>query len=266
MSAKVIAFVNSKGGVGKTTSAINVATQLRIKRKKVLIVDLDPQGDASYMMGLNLDDVKDSHIGHALMDPTVFENTIYEKEFIKKDGNKVSRKDIYISPAHEVLDTVANHLINDIARETKLSKCLTQVKDDYDYIILDCPPNKGVTFVNALGAADFYILVVDSEPLAMKNIITNTNIVRDVQENINPKLALLGVLLTKFESSTSLHQAVLEALESKFTKKVFNVKIPKNIDVAEASSAPLCSHSAKSKGNLAYIELTKEILKKVKAQ
>ncbi|NQZ58712.1 MAG: ParA family protein [Lentisphaeraceae bacterium] len=264
MSAKVISFINSKGGVAKTTSAVNIATQLRIKRKKVLLVDLDPQGDASYMLGLNSEGVAEAHIGHALMKPEVFAKTIYTVDFIKKTGNKKSTRDISVCPAHAELDDVVNHLMNQIARELRLQQCLEQVKDDYDYIILDCPPNLGVSSINALVASDFYVLVVDSEPLAMKNIIPNSNAVAQVQASLNANLKLLGVLFTKYDQQTGLHKQVVEVITETFGNNVFKNKIPRNIEIAEAAGKPLCEHAPRSKGNLAYTAAAEELIKRVK--
>ena len=264
MSAKIISFINSKGGVAKTTSAVNIATQLRIKRKRVLLVDLDPQGDASYMLGLDADSVSEAHIGHALMKPDIFKNTIYNVEFIKKTGNKKSKRNIAVCPAHSELDDVVNHLMNQIARELRLQQCLEMVKDDYDYIILDCPPNLGVSSINALVASHFYVLVVDSEPLAMKNIVPNSNAVSQVQASLNNQLQLLGVLFTKHDHKTGLHKQVADSITEAFDNNVFKVRIPRNIEIAEAAGKPLCEHAPRSKGNIAYTAATEELIKRVK--
>jgi chromosome partitioning protein len=264
MSAKVICFTNCKGGVAKTTSAVNVATQLRLKKKKVLLIDLDPQGDASYMMGLTKDDVGAAHIGHALIDPQCFKKTIYAVEFLKKDGNKKSHRDFYISPAHPQLAEVENSLMTKISRERILKECIDSVRQEYDFIIIDCAPSLGVCTVNALAASDYYVLVVDSEPLAMKNIAPNTDVVRIVQGAVNSDLKLLSVLFTKYDNQTSLHRQVVENVTEVFDGNVFKNKIPKNIEIAESAGSPLCGYAPRSKGCLAYVAVTEELLKKIK--
>lgn len=263
MPAKVISFINSKGGTGKTTSAVNVAAQLRMQRKKVLLVDLDPQANATIMYGLDKEQIKAAHVGHALLNPDDFIHTIYKVNFVKKDGHKKLKRDIDICPSYKDLDDVCIALMPQISRETRLKKCIDNVRDSYDYIILDCPPNYGLCSVNALAASDFYIPVADCEPLSMINLEIHIDIIKQIQQNINSSLTCLGVLFTKY-NATKIHNKTVAIVTEAFNNNVFNINIPNNIKFPEAFNMPICSHAPNSKGNIAYFDAVKELLRRVK--
>lgn len=262
MPAKVISFINSKGGVAKSTSAFNISCHLRLMRKRVLLIDLDPQGGATSLMGLSPDDLEYGNIGHALLDSKVFKDIIYQVDFIERKGNKKLKRNLSICPADSDLHYTEERLIVEMAREVRLKRCLEDI-EDFDFVLIDNAPSLGLCPINGLVASDFYIPVVDSSPLAMRTLGSNTDLVEKVQENFNEDLTCLGVLFTRC-NQYRIHKKIIKEVTTLFGNNVFKNSIPESVKIKEAFNRPLCDYAPKSAGNLAYKEVAKELIKRVK--
>lgn len=254
---KVISLVNQKGGVGKTTTSINLSASLAVEGKKVLLVDLDPQGNATTGVGFNKGDID-------LSIYDVFNGTCEIKEAILH----TKFKDLDLLPSSLQLAGVDIELM-DKGREdpnfrmsfqlkTKIDLC----KDNYDYIIVDCPPTLGVITTNALVASDSVIIPVQCEFYALEGITQLLNAIMLTKKKLNPNLKLEGVLLTMFDSRANLSIEVIEEIRSYFKDKVYTTLIPRLIRLAEAPShgKPIIAYDPKSKGSLAYMNLAKEVI------
>lgn len=278
MAATIISVINCKGGVGKTATTISLATSLREKRKKVLVVDIDFQADSTFILGVEESYVKNSHVGVALKHPEVFPDLIEEVVYFKKEGNKKRKRTIDLCPSHQSLKDVLHYLVvNDVtAKDVRLKAAIKTVKDNYDYILIDCGAKLALDTINALAASDYYIPIVDSKPLATKNLKVMDSCIEDVKYH-NPELKSLGTLLTMYDHRKKLHRGIRESIDHHFTqlKKEnpdsfenlpFKTNIPDNIEVAECTleMIPLCQYAPRSKGHQAYLELTEEIIKRVK--
>ncbi len=249
---QTIAVLNQKGGVGKTTTTINVATCLQKAGKSVLIVDLDPQGNATSGIGLNKGDFAQTTYtvltgGDHLADAIV----------------EVPRLGLSIVPANASLAAAETDLASELMRESKLKEALTGVA--YDFILIDCPPALGLLTINALTAATWVLIPVQTEYYAMEGLSQLLKVVQRIRQGLNPDLELLGVVATMFDNRTSLSGQVFEELKKHFSDKVFNTVIPRNIRLAEAPSygKTILEHDRWSKGARAYKQLTKEIEKRV---
>ena len=249
---QTIAVLNQKGGVGKTTTAINVATCLQKAGKSVLIIDLDPQGNATSGIGLEKGD---------------FAQTTYT--VITGGGSlseaivEVPRLGLSIVPANASLAAAETDLASELMRESKLKQALTEAA--YDYVLIDCPPALGLLTINALTAANWVLIPVQTEYYAMEGLSQLLEVVQRIRQGLNPNLELLGVVATMFDSRTSLSGQVLAELKKHFGDKVFNAVIPRNIRLAEAPSygKTIMEHDKWSKGARAYKQLTKEIENRV---
>lgn len=261
MAATVISFVNSKGGAAKTTSAVNVATHLRNLKKKVLLIDMDPQADASFMMGLRPGDVEAAHIGHAMLNPDDFKKVLYTVPFVKKDGNKKFKREIDVCPSHNQLNDVSLQVMGHVAREQKLKRGIAAIKDDYDYIIIDCPPAEGVCTLNALAASDYYIIHV-SDLHAQKNIEPTQYMVADVKM-INENLKLLGIVFTRF-TKKAVSKVIVDQVTEEFKKEVFKTRIRERAELSDVVTMPICSYKSSCDGNKDYAALAAELHKRVK--
>jgi len=254
---KVISIVNQKGGVGKTTSSINLASSLGLLGKRVLLIDLDPQGNASTGVGFDKGDI-DKSIYDALIGRADIKQVIFKTDF----------KNLYLTPATINLAGVDIELIERSRNEEgfskagQLKKCLDSIKDKFDYLIIDCPPSLGILTTNALTASDSVIIPVQCEFFALEGITQLLNTIMLAQRNLNPELDIEGVLLTMFDSRTNLGLEVVEDIRSYFKERVYDTIVPRLIRLSEAPShgKPIAEYDSSSKGHHAYLNLAKEVI------
>ncbi len=254
---KIISLINQKGGVGKTTTSINLSASLALLNKKVLLIDLDPQCNATTGIGLNKGEIEKSIYN-------VLNNTAPIKETIIK----TKYKNLYVLPANinlagidiEIMEQGRNK--ENFIKSEQLKIHLMEVKDDFDFIIIDCPPALGVITTNALTASDSVIIPVQCEFFALEGITQLLKAVMYTQQNLNPNLSIEGVLLTMLDSRTNLGLEVVEEIRSYFKDKVYNTIIPRLIRLTEAPShgKPIIAYDPKSRGSEAYLNLAKEVI------
>lgn len=249
---QTIAVLNQKGGVGKTTTTINVATCLQKTGKSVLIIDLDPQGNATSGIGLQKEDYTQTTYSVITGGCSLAEAIV-----------EVPRLGIGVVPANSSLAAAETDLAGELMRESKLKEALTGVT--YDFILIDCPPALGLLTINALTAADYVLIPVQTEYYAMEGLSQLLSVVQRIRAGLNPDLELLGVIATMFDSRTSLSGQVLEELKKHFGDKVFDTVIPRNVRLAEAPSygKTILEHDKWSKGARSYKQLAREIEKRL---
>lgn len=249
---KVIAIFNQKGGVGKTTTNINLATCLALKGKKILIIDIDPQGNTTSGIGI---DKKN-------LDNTIYEVLVLENIDPKKAILPTIVKDLYIIPSSVKLAGAEVELVELEAREKKLKKAIDKIKSDYDFIFIDCPPSLGLLTINSLTAVDSVLIPIQCEFYALEGVSQLMNTVNLVKNKLNPQLEIQGVILSMFDGRTNLSIQVVEEVKKYFKEKVYSTVIPRNIRLAEAPSfgLPITSYDPKSKGANAYMAFSEEFL------
>lgn len=247
---KIIAIANQKGGVGKTTTSINLAASLTRLGDRVLIIDIDSQGNATTGIGINRGDISKS-IYDILIDQ------VDPREVILK----TSFKNLDLIPSTIDLAGVEVQLVGVARREYRLTEALKNYKDFYDYIIIDCPPSLGLLTLNALTAADSVIITVQCEYYALDGLTQLLNTIRITQRYLNTKLALEGVLLTMFDARTNLSLEVTKEVKTFFREKVYSTIIPRNVHLAESPShgLPIIDYAPSSKGAKVYMDLAKEV-------
>lgn len=253
--AYVISIVNQKGGVGKTTTAVNLGAFLAKKRKKVLIIDLDPQGNATSGYGF---------------DKSELENTVYDLLVNEEDISNViaptTVKNVDMCPTNINLAGAEVELVSAISRETILKRAIEPVLDKYDYIIVDCPPSLGLLTINALAACEGVIVPIQGEYYALEGLTQLIDTINMIKKKLNPSIGILGVVITMHDRRTQLTKQVVEEVQKYFGDKVFNTFIPRNVRLAEAPShgQTIEEYDPKSKGSLAYQALANEVVKRTK--
>ena len=250
---KILAIANQKGGVGKTTTTVNLAAALGILEQNVLLIDADPQANATSGLGIDVESVENGTY-------QLLEHTVKAKDAIVKTNSP----NVDIIPAHIDLVAIEIELIDKDNREYMLKMALEEVKDDYDYIVIDCAPSLGLITLNALTAADAIIIPIQCEYYALEGLGKLLNTIKSVQKVHNPELDIEGLLLTMYDSRLRLSNQVVSEVKKHFHNMVFKTIIQRNIRLGEAPShgESIIAYDATSKGAINYINLAHEILKK----
>lgn len=248
---KVISVANQKGGVGKTTTTVNLSTLLAKKGKKVLLIDTDPQGNAT--SGLGITKELELSVYDILVGDTTFDETIQD----------TAVKNLKICPSNISLAGAEVELVSMMSREQRLKVKLDEVKEQYDYVLIDCPPSLGLVTLNAFTASDSVLIPVQCEYFALEGLGQLLNTVNLVKKHLNKSLEIEGALLTMYDARTNLSNQVVKEVKKYFENKVYKTVIPRNVRLSEAPSygMPISLYDARSKGAKAYDKLTKEFLK-----
>ena len=248
---KIISVANQKGGVGKTTTAVNLSDSLAKKGKRVLLIDTDPQGNAT--SGVGVDKSVQFSVYDVLVDGVDIENTIQKTEV----------KNLEVCPSNINLAGAEVQLVSANQREYKLKEKLDKFKENYDYIIIDCPPSLGLVTLNAFTASDSVLIPIQCEYYALEGLGQLINTINLVKKRMNKSLSIEGALLTMYDARTNLSNQVVKEVKNYFDDKVYKTVIPRNVKLSEAPSygMPICMYDARSKGSKCYEKFTKELIK-----
>jgi len=254
---KTFCIANQKGGVGKTTTAINLAAALTVQGKKVLLVDLDPQGNATMGSGVDKTGLP-AHLYQVL----IGENTVAQVKQRSESGG------FDVLPANRELAGAEIDLIQMPEREQQLRKALVPVRDDYDFILIDCPPSLSLLTLNGLVASDGVIIPMQCEYFALEGLSDLVNTIKRVHQNLNPDLRFIGLLRVMFDTRVTLQQQVSAQVQTHFGDKVFKTIVPRNVRLAEAPSHGLSGigYDKNARGALAYTEFAQELIKRMKRE
>lgn len=254
---KTICIANQKGGVGKTTTTVNLAAALAQSGYRVLVVDMDPQGNASSGLGIKKHETQDSNIYHVL----IGEKTLQEVVF------RSATENLWVATANPDLVGAEIELVDMPQREFRLKSALQGVSALYDYVLIDCPPSLGLLTLNSLAAAGSFLVPLQCEYYALEGLSQLLNTAGLVKKSINPQLHIEGIVLTMFDKRNNLGHQVVEEIRAHFKEKVFNAVIPRNVRLSEAPSHGLSifGYDPKSIGALMYAELSKELIQRTHA-
>lgn len=250
--AKTICIANQKGGVGKTTTSVNLSSALATMGKRVLLIDMDPQGNASSGLGIKRYDSQDANSYHVL----IGEKTLSEAIQNTANGN------LKISTANPDLVGAEIELVDMPQREYRLKQAVATVADQFDFVIVDCPPSLGLITLNALNAADSFLVPLQCEYYALEGLSQLLNTAGLIKKNLNPQLHIEGIVLTMFDARNNLSHQVVTEIKNHFGDKVFNAIIPRNVRLSEAPShgQSIFEYDSKSIGAQRYLELAKEVI------
>ncbi len=250
---KIISVSNQKGGVGKTTTTVNLAAYLAEKGKKVLIIDFDPQGNAGFGIGVNAEEI-DTTIYEVLIGEIPVENAVFQTEV----------EGLYLIPSNIHLSGAQVDLLDSDGSEFILKKALSELRESFHYILVDCPPSLGLLTLNSLVAADSVMIPLQCEYYALEGLSQLLRIISMVQEKLNPSLEVEGVVLTMYDSRTNLANQVVNDVREYFKDKVYNTIIPRNVRLSEAPSfgKPISLYDRSSAGSITYEKLAEEVINK----
>ncbi len=251
---KVIAIINQKGGVGKTTTTINLGASLAVAERQTLIIDFDPQGNATSGLGINAQDAPEKTIYQSLIGQTPMVDVIRASEL----------PGLSVAPADQDLSGAEVELVGAIAREQKLKNALAPLRDKYHYILIDCPPSLGLLTVNALTAADSFLVPMQCEYFSLEGLSQLVSTAELIKGALNPRLHMEGVLLTMFDARNNLAHQVAAEVKKHFPEHLFATMVPRNVRLSEAPShgKPIVLYDIESKGSLAYLQVAKEIIER----
>lgn len=248
---RIISIINQKGGVGKSTTAVNLSAALSSKGKKVLLVDFDPQGNSTSGFGIEKEELEQC-VYDALIHNVSAEDLIHNTDCER----------VFVIPATIQLAGAEIELVSAMARETRLKELLAPVQNEFDYIFIDCPPSLGLLTINALAAADSVLIPIQCEYYALEGVTKLLESMRMVKERINRSLDVFGVLMTMYDSRTSLANQVVDEVRAYFGDKVFDTLVPRTVKISEAPSfgMPVIEYAPSNKGAISYLSLADEVI------